>query len=382
VNGAGLAREARVDSLAFKSVLSISALLLASACSAGAQTAPGNGGDTSGGNGSPGGSIQAGGTTASGVSCPSASSVVASTSGYSSNVAVAGSYVYIEENDATNGGGGALNGTFVRVPLGGGAAETLDEEGAGVFAANDAGVAAWTHPSTGGNPLVGVYVRDASGQQQTLTLPMGAQYVNSLAVDAAGNVFALVNMSTGGTNVYRYSVVRQSFDMLHHNLAGLQGFYKDGTGVAWIGPDTSGNPALFREDVLGGPPAEGPSLPNNDSQIAGIDAKAVYQMQGNTIHAIDRASGADTVAFDISADPMNSYAYVGSVAVDDQSFYWVSQGSSGSISSVMRVSKTLGGTPTTVASADQIGTIALGSCSLVYLSGTGGGAWSVVARPK
>jgi hypothetical protein len=383
--GAALAEAAIVESRSIFTIgFSVTALLLASACSAGAVTGGGSGNGT-GGNGAGSTAGLGNATAASGTSCPSAEQVVASSTGYSSAIVVAGSYVYLEQDYGQSGNGAFDQGTFVRVPVGSGAPETLDDAGAAVFSANDSGTVAWTHPNNGSGP-VGVYTRDALGNQQTLTLPMDAQNVNALAVDTAGNVFVLANASTGGSDVYRYSVVRQTFDMLHHNLGGLQGFFKDANGVAWIGAGMDGNPALFHEDVLGGAPVEGPSLPAGAS-VAGLDQKAVYQLQGNAIHAIDRASGEDSVAFDASAaDPTD--AYISSIAIDDTSFYWISHNPSDVNDSIKRVSKTQGGDPTTLVDGAQIGSFALGSCSVAYLSSSGSGnvngssSWSLVTRPK
>jgi hypothetical protein len=362
--------------------LSITALLLAAGCSSGAAGggAGGGNGGSNGGSNSAGSSGIVGSTAASGTSCPSGEQVVASTDGYISGMTVAGTYVYLNQSGAPATNGNGLSGpTFARVPVGGGAVETLDEDGATVFGASDAGIVAWAKGNNTG-ALVGVQMLDANGQH-TLTLPMGASYVSSIAVDGAGNVFVLANASTGGNDVYRYSVVRQTFDLLHHNLAGLQGFYKDGKGIAWLGPGNAGTPALFHEDVLGGAPVEGPSLPDA-SQIAGIDAKAVYQLNGTTIRATDRASGEQSVALDTSIAG-DTRGYPSMVTSDDTNFYWVSTeaGGSGGSASIYRASK-LEGSPQSFATADQIGNIALGSCSLAYLSGANAGTFTVVTRPK
>jgi hypothetical protein len=322
----------------------------------------------------------------SGAVCVGAEQTLASIDPNSSSIYVRGGYVYIGARGAAS--------TLTRVPLVGGATETIGDADVTRYGANDADTVAWLsngRASSGalvsGNTLQWIGPAHVSG---SAALPAGVQGVVDIAVDRANNIFLLANDSKGGNTVWRYSAEHQTFDMLHHNIAGLTGFYEDVDGIAWLGPVKGGN-AIFHEAVTGGAPTSSPPLKSSTSglylgsaNVIGVDAGAVYMIIGPSIYAFDRATGLSSTTIDLSTDsaPGPSSVDFGTIAMDETSFYWIERHRSLGTASIRRTAKSGTGSIETVATVNNLQSLSVGGCSLAYVGGPDSSSWGIVARPK
>ncbi len=295
-------------------------------------------------------------------------------------LAVSGEHVYFHHE-------GGANSVFARVPLTGGATETISGSSIRTFDVNAAGTLAWTDaasPSGSG----ALHVRDAAGTDQTLPLPDGALSFGSLAVDGAGNVFVVTDASIPPTNggggpalagaaVWRWSAVRKAYDLLHRIVGDISGFMRDGDGIAWVAPTPTGQ-ALYREDVAGGTPAIGPQVPDG-ATVIGLDATKLYVMRSpESIQSVDRTTGAiaDEVRITVSQPER-----LNEVVADGGHFYWLVHDKTAGNASIFRVDS--GGTPEVFATSSDLELLAVGGCSVAYLGvGSDGGAWGIMTRPR
>ncbi len=304
-----------------------------------------------------------------------------------SGIILRGGYVYVQQRDA----GPNYTRSFTRVPVSGGPTETLADSKAGDFAANDANTVVWEDLAA--TPPV-LEWRGPQQESRTLALPDGVQSIADLALDRAGNVFVLAIDPKGGNTVWRYSAEHQTFDLLHHNIAGLTGFFEDATGIAWLGPATGGT-ALYHEDVTGGAPQVSANLSkqnlgpyNGVGSVVGLDATALYVANGNHVMAIDRTTGTSTTALDLTPE-QGTASGMGpiqpdytSVRMDDASFYWVERDRDQGTASIRRTDKSGKGSVSTLTTITDVQSLAVGGCSLAYVGAQDSSSWGIVARPK
>jgi hypothetical protein len=344
-------------------------LLFASAVGCSGATAGSTGGN-SGAGGTDGGASQS-----AGGACVTAQHTVSSAEAHYTNIVLAGAYVYVREW-SPNGYG------FSRVLLTGGTGETLDDGQVTVFAASDAGTVAWTNNTS---PPTIKWL-DATHPVQTLTLPATALDASVLAIDAHENIFVLADDTKGGNTVWRYGAANATFELIHHNVGGLRGFYKDGDSVAWLGGTDTGT-ALYREDATGGAPSHGADLPNSFATIIGIDAKSIYTVNGSTIQAIDRTTAASSTAFDFTNPaPTGPPGYdpspdLGSFTMDDKNFYWITRDRLQGTAGIYRAAKT-SGTTALFSTMVDVDNVSIDGCAVAYTGITDTGDWGVVVKPK
>jgi hypothetical protein len=284
-------------------------------------------------------------------------------------VVVAGEHVYV---------GGPSTPELSRFPLAGGPREVIDANGrVQLLAANESKTVVWAR-----RPAA-LVMRDEAGTETELSAPSDAGAPQAIAIDAANHVFVL-SSTTGGSfseMLWRWDPARKTADVLYRARGGTRGPWRDGRGVAWVGAGNAGS-SLYHEDVEGGDPHVGPALPP-DGDVVGLDDRSIYTARNGgpygklTFNAIDRASGASSVALETEGT-----AYAPTFAVDDTSFYWLIQRSDGA--TLTRAPK---GTqqPEVLASEPRIGRFGAGGCSLAYVAETradGADAWSVFVRAK
>jgi hypothetical protein len=281
--------------------------------------------------------------------------------------------------------------TLASVPLAGGPSETIADANILAFAVGPTDAVAWATQGAptalaGGAPEA-LHLRDASGTTQDIDMPSAAQGVRALALDGYGNLFVLFQVAIqgigSGVSVYRWSAQRKAFDELHR-APSMGTFAPDGTGMAWVGPVSgTAGVALYSEDPTGGAPTIGPELPSGVTFV-GLDASKVYVVDTTAaqifrIESVDRQTKTSATAFTF---PAPRPAQPSDIVVDDSSFYWLAHDAQTGDAKIFRAPKT-GGDPEVFAHGSELGPPRIGGCRVAFAGvPDGGGAWSIMTRPR